>query len=81
MATITTILAPIPGIFYRTPSPGLPAFRQEGDAVTPDDTIGLIEAMKIFTPVLAGESGRILKFRVAHEDPIMAGQPLCDLET
>lgn len=80
MPTLSTIFAPIPGLFYRTQAPGQAPFKREGDPVAPGDTLGLVEAMKVFTPVLAARSGRILRFRVEHEDPVMAGQPICDLE-
>lgn len=79
MAT-KTILAPLPGIFYRTPAPDQPPFKSEGDAVAVGDTLGLIEVMKTFTPVLAEEAGRVVAFHVEHEDAVMAGLPLYDLE-
>ncbi len=47
-----TVLAPIPGTFYRKPAPGEPAFKSEGDTVAAGDTIGLIEVMKTFTPIV-----------------------------
>jgi acetyl-CoA carboxylase biotin carboxyl carrier protein len=78
--TIKTILAPLPGIFYRRPAPDQPPFKKEGDAVASGDTIGLIEVMKTFTPVLADVTGRIAKFMVENEEPIMAGQPLLEID-
>ncbi len=77
---VKTILAPIPGTFYRKPSPDQPPFKAEGDAVAPGDTVGLIEVMKSFTPVTAEEAGRIVAFHVDNEDAVMAGQPLYDIE-
>lgn len=74
-----TILAPIPGIFYRRPAPDKPLFKNEGDAVAVGDTVGLIEVMKTFTPVVAEESGKLVKFLAENEDAIMAGQPLAEL--
>lgn len=78
--TPKTILAPLPGIFYRRPAPDQPAFKSEGDAVAVGDTVGLIEVMKTFTPVVAEEAGRMLAFHIDDEDAVMAGQPLYDLE-
>ncbi len=74
-----TILAPIPGIFYRRPAPDKPLFKNEGDEVAVGDTVGLIEVMKTFTPVVAEESGKLVKFLAENEDAIMAGQPLAEL--
>jgi acetyl-CoA carboxylase biotin carboxyl carrier protein len=75
-----TIEAPIPGTFYRRPAPDQPVFKADGDQVAVGDTVGLIEVMKTFTPVLAEEAGRIVAFHIENEDPVMAGQPLYDVE-
>ena len=72
-------LAPIPGTFYRRPAPDQPAYKNEGDMVNKGETIGLIEVMKTFTPVIAEETGRIVKFLVEDEDAVMAGQPLYEI--
>jgi acetyl-CoA carboxylase biotin carboxyl carrier protein len=75
-----TFPSPLPGVFYRARAPGQPPFKSEGDAVAAGDTVGLIEVMKTFTPVLAEEGGRLVKFLVENEDAIMAGQPLYELD-
>jgi biotin carboxyl carrier protein len=77
---LKTIQAPIPGTFYRKPSPDQPAFKVEGEAVLVGDTVGLIEVMKSFTPVVAEEAGTIVAFHVENEDAVMAGQPLYDID-
>jgi acetyl-CoA carboxylase biotin carboxyl carrier protein len=77
---VRTIEAPIPGTFYRKPAPDQAPFKGEGDAVVVGDTVGLIEVMKTFTAVVAEESGKLVGFHVENEDPIMAGQPLYDIE-
>ena len=77
---VQTIEAPLPGTFYRRPAPDAPPFKMEGDAVAVGDTIGLIEVMKTFTPVTVEAAGRIGAFHVEDEDPVMAGQPLYDLD-
>ncbi len=76
-----TVPCPLPGIFYRRPSPDQPPFKTEGDAVAVGDTIGLVEVMKTFTPVTAEAAGTITRFHVEDEDAVMAGQPLFDLES
>ncbi len=77
---IRTILAPIPGTFYRRPEPGQPPFKAEGDAVAAGETVGIIEVMKTFNAVAAEASGRLVRFLVEDEDAIMAGQPLYELD-
>ena len=77
---IKTIQAPIPGVFYRRPAPDQPPYKNDGDAVAVGDTLGLIEVMKTFTPVVAEEAGRLVRYVVENEEPIMAGQPLAEID-
>jgi acetyl-CoA carboxylase biotin carboxyl carrier protein len=74
------LLAPLPGVFYRKPAPDKPAYKSEGDSVAVGDVIGLIEVMKSFIEVQAEASGKIVRFVVGNEEPIMAGQLLLELE-
>ena len=77
---MTEILSPLPGTFYRKPAPDKPSFKIEGDTVAIGDVIGLIEVMKSFIEVHADAAGKITKFMVENEDPVMAGQPLLEVE-
>ena len=36
--------------------------------------------VRTFAPVVAEAAGRVLAFHVENEDPVMAGQPLYDLD-
>lgn len=67
--------AQMEGQFYRSSSPEVPAFAREGDVVKPGDTIGLIEVMKFFYPIvyLGKSSMRIVRFEAADARPIEAG--------
>ena len=73
------ILSPLPGTFYRRPSPDKPVFKEIGDVVAVGDVIGLIEVMKSFNEVLADVAGTITGFPTDDEEPVMAGQPLVEL--
>lgn len=73
-------LAPLPGVFYRKPAPDKPPFKSAGDIVAVGDVVGLIEVMKSFIEVQADISGKIVRFVVGDEEPIMAGQPLLEVE-
>jgi acetyl-CoA carboxylase biotin carboxyl carrier protein len=55
----SAIRAPLPGTFYRAPSPGAPSFVEIGSVVNPDTVVGIIETMKLMNPVHAGASGTI----------------------
>ena len=78
---IQQIFSPLPGIFYRKPSPDKPDYKSEGDMITQDDTIGLIEVMKSFNEVKAGAAGKIVRFLVENEDAVMAGQPIAEIDS
>lgn len=74
------LLAPMAGIFYRAASPDTPPFAEPGDGVHVGDTIGLIEAMKLYNEVTSHINGRIVKFLVDNEAHVEADQPLVLIE-
>jgi biotin carboxyl carrier protein len=74
------IFSPLPGIFYRKPAPDKPVYKNDGDVVADSDTIGLIEVMKSFNEVKAGVTGKIIGFLVENEEPVMAGQPIAEID-
>ena len=76
----TQILSPLPGTFFRKPAPDKPAYKSEGDRVAIGEVIGLIEVMKSFIEVQADAAGKIVKFLVDNDEPVMAGQPLVEVE-
>ena len=77
---IEQILSPLPGTFYRSPSPEKPPFKAEGDRVAKGDVIGLVEVMKTFFEVKSEISGKIVRFVAANEDPVQASQALAEVE-
>jgi acetyl-CoA carboxylase biotin carboxyl carrier protein len=77
---IKQVISPLPGVFYRTPSPDAPVYKSEGDAVAVGDVIGLIEVMKSFHEIKADVAGTVLKFHIENEDAVMAGQLLLEVD-
>lgn len=73
------VVSPLPGTFYRKPSPDEPVFKEVGDKVAKGDVIGLVEVMKVFREVQADQDGTISEFLVENESEVMAGQPLVTL--
>ncbi|HEY8340033.1 MAG TPA: biotin/lipoyl-containing protein [Egibacteraceae bacterium] len=53
------VVAPLVGTFYRAPEPGAAPFVAEGQIVRADDTVGIVEAMKLMNEVTAGRDGRV----------------------
>jgi acetyl-CoA carboxylase biotin carboxyl carrier protein len=74
------IRAPLLGTFYRTPEPTAPPCVKVGDIVGPKDTVGLIEVMKLYTPVEAGVSGRIVEILAESGTLVEYDQPLFRIE-
>lgn len=70
------IKSPMVGTFYRSPSPEKGAFVKVGDSIGSDDTVCLIEAMKLFNEVKAEVEGRIVKVMVEDASPVEYGQVL-----
>ena len=79
MADRTTIKAPVPGTFYRRPSPDEEPYANEGDRITNGQVIGLVEVMKNFNEVKADRDGVIASFLVENEDLVEAGQDVAAL--
>ena len=74
-----TVKSPLPGIFYRRPSPEALPYVEEGQQVKAGQTIGLVEVMKSFHEVPADEEGVALRFLVEDEEPVQIGQDLLAL--
>ena len=74
------IRSPLPGTFYRAPSPDQPPFKEVGDEVAAGDVVGLIEVMKTLVQVQAEAAGRILAFRAENGEPISPGDVVAELE-
>jgi acetyl-CoA carboxylase biotin carboxyl carrier protein len=71
------VRAPMVGTFYASPAPDKPAFVTVGQAVKQGDTLGIIEAMKMFNPIEADVAGTVVKVLVESGQPIEFDQPLC----
>lgn len=54
---VHAVRPPLPGTFYRAPQPGAPPFVEVGSAVGPNSVVGIMETMKLMTPIHAGAAG------------------------
>ena len=70
------IESPMVGTFYASPSPDAAPFVTVGSNVGPNTTIGVFEAMKVFTEIPAGVSGTITEVLVKNGQPVEFGQPM-----
>jgi acetyl-CoA carboxylase biotin carboxyl carrier protein len=74
------IVAPLTGVFYRSPSPQAPPFVQIGSVVAAGDIIGLIEAMKLFNEIRSTKSGIVRRLVADSGQLVRARQPLIELD-
>ena len=70
------VRAPMVGTFYASPAPDKPSFVSVGQAVKQGETLGIIEAMKMFNPIEADVAGTVVKILVESGQPIEFDQPL-----
>jgi oxaloacetate decarboxylase (Na+ extruding) subunit alpha len=71
-----TIDSPMVGTFYGAPAPGEPSFVNVGDTVEENQTVCIVEAMKLMNEVTAKEACVIEKALVENGEPVEFGQPL-----
>jgi acetyl-CoA carboxylase biotin carboxyl carrier protein len=70
------VKSPMVGTFYRSSSPGSPAFVEVGANVKEGDTLCIIEAMKLLNEIDSDFSGVVTKILVENGQPVEFGQPL-----
>jgi acetyl-CoA carboxylase biotin carboxyl carrier protein len=68
--------APLPGNFYAAPRPGDAPFVKQGDTVSEDTTIGIIEVMKLMNPIRAGVAGTVVGILAVDGSAVEEGAPL-----
>lgn len=73
------VRAPMVGVFYRRPDPGSPPFVEIGSRVGAGDTMGLLEAMKMFTGVSAPHAGDVVAILVEDAQFVEFDQELFHL--
>lgn len=74
------VRAPMLGTFYRALEPGARPCVEVGDVVGPEDTIGLIEVMKLFSTVTAGIRGRVVEILAENSALVEFDQPLVRIQ-
>ena len=70
------VKAPMVGTFYASASPGAAAFVKVGQQVKAGETLGIIEAMKMFNQIEADESGTVQAILVENGQPVEFDQPM-----
>lgn len=73
---IVDITAPLVGVFYRAPSPDADPFIEVGDEIEVGTEVGLIEAMKVFSPIPSEVAGVVVEIpaqngKLVHEGEVL----------
>ena len=71
-----SLLSPMPGTFYSSPTPDDPAFVSKGDNVKKGTILCIIEAMKIMNEIEAECDGKVVDILVNNSEPVEYNQPL-----
>jgi acetyl-CoA carboxylase biotin carboxyl carrier protein len=74
------VKSPMVGTFYRSSSPGAPAFVEVGSQVKEGDTVCIIEAMKILNEIEADKTGTVTQILGENGQAVEYGQPLFIIE-
>lgn len=70
------VKAPMVGTFYASPNPESAPFVKVGQSVKAGDTLGIIEAMKMFNQIEADVSGTVRAILVSNGQPVEFDEPL-----
>lgn len=74
------VTAPMVGTFYAAPAPGEPPFVKVGDEVTANQTLCIVEAMKLMNEITSEEIGVVREVCLEDATPVEFGTPLFYIE-
>lgn len=80
-----SVRSPTHGTFYRRPGPGEQAYVECGSDVVRGQTLGLVEVMKCFSPIVfeppgGAERGTVVEILVGDSVEVQADQPLLRID-
>ena len=70
------VLAPLVGVFSRSPAPDRPPYVEVGDAVSPGQRIAHVEAMRMRTDIVAEHAGVLREVHAVDGEIVEFGQRL-----
>ena len=70
------VTSPIIGTFYRASSPDFPSFVEVGDQVEAGQTIGIVEAMKVFNEITTDKAGIVSAIIAQNGQLVKVDEPL-----
>jgi acetyl-CoA carboxylase biotin carboxyl carrier protein len=73
---LTKVLAPLTGVFYRSPSPDAAPFVEPGDRIGAGDVVCVLEAMKLFNEIQSDYGGTIVRILPENGELVSQGDEL-----
>lgn len=70
------VTSPMVGTFYRAPDPSAPPFVEKGDRVKKNQTLCIIEAMKLMNEIETDVNGTLEEIFIKNGKPVEYGQKL-----
>lgn len=78
---VKKVLAPLVGVFYRSPAPNAQHFVEVGDIVSEGQVLCILEAMKLMNEIVSEHDGKIVKICAADAELATLHQELFWIET
>lgn len=79
-ASWVPVVAPMVGTYYEAPAPGEPPFVKVGDEVAANETLCIVEAMKLMNEITAEEMGTVREVCLSDATPVEYGTVLFYVE-
>jgi acetyl-CoA carboxylase biotin carboxyl carrier protein len=77
---VKKVVAPLTGVFYRSPSPDAEAYVNPGDRVEAGDVVCILEAMKLFNEIQTDYAGTVLRIVPENGELVSQGADLFWIE-
>ncbi|HTA38427.1 MAG TPA: acetyl-CoA carboxylase biotin carboxyl carrier protein [Candidatus Acidoferrales bacterium] len=79
-ANVKKVVAPLTGVFYRSPSPDTDSYVEIGSHVSKGDVICILEAMKLFNEIQSDHTGQVVRIVAENGELVSQGEELFWIE-
>jgi acetyl-CoA carboxylase biotin carboxyl carrier protein len=79
-ANVKKVVAPLTGVFYRSPSPDTDSYVEIGSHVAKGDVICILEAMKLFNEIQSDHAGSVVRIVAENGELVSQGEDLFWIE-
>jgi acetyl-CoA carboxylase biotin carboxyl carrier protein len=79
-AHVKKVVAPLTGVFYRSPSPDTESYVEVGSHVAKGDVLCILEAMKLFNEIQSDYAGSVVRIVPENGELVSQGEELFWIE-